>query len=374
MPTGPFIRPTVRAQGKMFWAAFLRALGVLRISRRWVRRQGAVVLTFHRVLTDEELQLTASLPGMIVRRETFDDFLQYAAEKCDLIQVADEPVWARNQKLKVAITFDDGWSDNATSAYPLAQKHRAPMAIFVVPRRTGTVLPFWPERAASALDRHMTTADRTQSQSYIEQTIESLKGLTAQERKHRIDEITSSGSGVGSNAPVDQTMTWDQIAQLHAGGVVFGSHTSTHEILTGIPPAQAQDEISLSRELIEGRLNAPCSIFSYPNGDSSRNVRELVARAGYRFAFLNQDPGVWTPLSDQYLIPRVNVCEYHLVDDKGRFSPLMFDYAVVWNAAKGLLAEKRAGLWKRLSNKWRGWSVKFHLQSAEKSHIEKSSS
>ncbi len=358
----------------MFWAAFLRALGVLRISRRWVRRQGAVVLTFHRVLTDEELQLTASLPGMIVRRETFDDFLQYAAEKCDLIQVADEPVWARNQKLKVAITFDDGWSDNATSAYPLAQKHRAPMAIFVVPRRTGTVLPFWPERAASALDRHMTTADRTQSQSYIEQTIESLKGLTAQERKHRIDEITSSGSGVGSNAPVDQTMTWDQIAQLHAGGVVFGSHTSTHEILTGIPPAQAQDEISLSRELIEGRLNAPCSIFSYPNGDSSRNVRELVARAGYRFAFLNQDPGVWTPLSDQYLIPRVNVCEYHLVDDKGRFSPLMFDYAVVWNAAKGLLAEKRAGLWKRLSNKWRGWSVKFHLQSAEKSHIEKSSS
>jgi peptidoglycan/xylan/chitin deacetylase (PgdA/CDA1 family) len=358
----------------MFWAAFLRALGVLRISRKWVQRQGAIVLTFHRVLTDEELHLTASLPGMIVRRETFDDFLKYAAKNCDLIQASKEPEWSRNQKLKVAITFDDGWSDNATSAYPIAQKHGAPMAIFVVPRRTGTVLPFWPERAASALDRHMSATDRVQNRSYVEQTIERLKGLSAQERQRRIDEMTSSGGVLHSTALVDQTMTWEQIAKLKDGGVVFGSHTSTHEILTGIPQAQAQDEISLSRELIEGRLNAPCSIFSYPNGDFSHNVRELVARAGYRFAFLNQDPGVWTPLSDPYLIPRVNVCEYHLVDDKGKFSPLMFDYAVVWNAAKGLLAEKRATVLKRLGNKWRGWTGKFHLQSAEKNRIEKSSS
>jgi peptidoglycan/xylan/chitin deacetylase (PgdA/CDA1 family) len=357
----------------MFWAAFLRALGVLRISRTWVQRQGAVVLTFHRVLTDEELQLTASLPGLIVRRETFDDFLKYAAEVCHLIQAAEEPEWNCNQKLKVAITFDDGWSDNATSAYPIAQKHRAPMAIFVVPRRTGTVLPFWPERAASALDRHMSAADRVQNRSYVEQTIERLKGLTAQERQSRIDEMTSSGGVLHSTALVDQTMTWAQIAELQGGGVIFGSHTSTHEILTGIPPAQAHDEISSSRELIEHRLAAPCSIFSYPNGDFSLDVRELVARAGYKFAFLNQDPGVWTPQSDPYLIPRVNVCEYHLVDDKGRFSPLMFDYAVVWNAAKGLLAEKRAGVVRRLSNKWRGWSVKFH-PSTEKKHAEKSSS
>jgi len=373
MPTGPFIRPTVRARGKVFWARFLRAVGVLRVSRKWVQRQGAVVLTFHRILTDEELELTASLPGMIVRCETFDGFLKYAVETCQFVQLPVEPEWKQNQRLKVAITFDDGWLDNASSACPIAQKHQAPMAIFVVPERTGTVLPFWPERAASALDRQMSAADRAQNRNYVEQTIERLKGLSAQERKRRIDEMTSSGGVLHSTALVDQTMTWEQIAELHNSGVTFGSHTSTHEILTGIPPAQAQDEISLSRELIEQRLDTPCSIFSYPNGDFSPMVRELVARAGYKFAFLNQDPGVWTPRSDPYLIPRVNVCEYHLVDDKGKFSPLMFDYAVVWNAAKGLLAEKRAGFLRRLRSKFHGWSVKFHLQSAEKSHVEKSS-
>lgn len=374
MPTSPFTRPTVRARGKMFWAGLLRALGVLSISRKWVQRQGAVVLTFHRVLTDKELQLTASLPGMIVRRETFDDFLNYASERCQFVGLSEEPAWGQNQRLKVAITFDDGWSDNASSAYPIAQKHHAPIAIFVVPKRTGTVLPFWPERAASAMDRNMSATDRVQNRSYVEQTIERLKGLSAQERKRRIDEMTSSGGVLHSTALVDQTMTWAQIAELQSGGVTFGSHTSTHEILTGIPPAQAQDEISSSRELIEHRLAAPCSIFSYPNGDFSLDVRELVARAGYKFAFLNQDPGVWTPRSDPYLIPRVNVCEYHLVDEKGKFSPLMFDYAVVWNAAKGLLAEKRAGFLRRLRSKFRGWSVKFHLQASEKNRVEKSSS
>src|SRR5882724_11454773 len=192
MPTGPFIRPTVRARGKVFWARFLRAVGVLRVSRKWVQRQGAVVLAFHRILTDEELELTASLPGMIVRRETFDGFLKYAVETCQFVQLPVAPEWKQNQRLKVAITFDDGWLDNASSACPIAQKHQAPMAIFVVPERTGTVLPFWPERAASALDRQMSAADRAQNGNYVEQTIERLKGLSAQERKRRIDEMTSS--------------------------------------------------------------------------------------------------------------------------------------------------------------------------------------
>ncbi len=113
-------------------------------------------------------------------------------------------------------------------------------------------------------------------------------------------------------------MTWAQITELHNGGVRFGSHTSTHEILTTIPITQAEQEITSSRAYIEQKLNAPCSLFSYPNGDCSDPVRRLVASTGYEFAFLNQEPGVWTRDCDPFLIPRVNVCEYHLVDSKGK--------------------------------------------------------
>jgi len=70
----PFNRSALRAHGKVFWAGLLRVSGMLSLARKWVQRHGAIVLTFHRVLTDSELQQTASLGGMIVRDRTFADF------------------------------------------------------------------------------------------------------------------------------------------------------------------------------------------------------------------------------------------------------------------------------------------------------------
>jgi peptidoglycan/xylan/chitin deacetylase (PgdA/CDA1 family) len=368
----PFTRPALRAQGKAFWASLLCVSGLLYLAKKWVRRSGAIVLTFHRVLTDSELQQTASLPGMIVRSGTFSGFLKYASEACEFIDPALEPEWKPSGKLKLAVTFDDGWSDNATGAYPLACQYGAPMVIFIVPKKTGTELPFWPERTAAALDHGLAANGSGHNSSYIEQAIEELKELPAKERERRIGQMTATPGALRSSASVDRTMTWEQIAELHAGGVRFGSHTSTHEILTVIPTAQAEEEIALSRGLIEQKLNAPCSLFSYPNGDCSDPVRGLVAGAGYKFAFLNQDPGVWTRGCDPFLIPRVNVCEYHLVDSKGDFSSLIFDYAVVWSAAKGLLAQSWTTYRRKLQGRWHTWVTKLSRQ-AEKKPLEKSS-
>jgi peptidoglycan/xylan/chitin deacetylase (PgdA/CDA1 family) len=335
----PFTRSALRAHGKAFWAGLLRASGMLYLARKWVQRHGAIVLTFHRILTDSELQQTASLGGMIVRKRTFDDFLKYASEACEFANLTQEPEWKGGAKLKLTVTFDDGWSDNAESAYPIARQYHVPIAIFIVPDRAGTPLPFWPERTAAALDGSPSADGFRRSTISIERAIEELKELPVTERERRIGQMTASGGVLKSSAEVDRTMTWEQIAELHAGGVTFGSHTSTHEILTTIPAVQAEQEIASSREAIQQKLQASCSLFSYPNGDYSELVRDMVAAAGYKYAFLNQEPGVWTRDCDPLLIPRVNVCEYHLVDSKGEFSPLIFDYAVVWNAAKGLLAQ-----------------------------------
>ncbi|HEU4415793.1 MAG TPA: polysaccharide deacetylase family protein [Candidatus Angelobacter sp.] len=336
----------------MFWAGLLRAFGVLPLAKTLVRRRGAIVLTFHRVLSDDELAQTASLPGMVVRRETFSAFLKYAAEHCQFLDLRREPDWQRSTKLKLAVTFDDGWFDNATSAHPIAREHRAPMVIFIVPEKTGAEFPFWPERAVTALDESLSTEGERQNPGYIEQTIETLKGLTADKRNQRIDQMASDRKTEMSAGHVDRTMTWEQIAQLRREGVTFGSHTSTHEILTAIPIAQAEIEIAGSRERIEEKLGGTCDLFAYPNGDCSTQVRESVQRAGYKLAFLNQDPGVWTERTDRFSVPRVNVCEYHLVDESGNFSPLIFEYAVVWSAAKGLMATIRKNFLRQLRSRF----------------------
>jgi peptidoglycan/xylan/chitin deacetylase (PgdA/CDA1 family) len=332
----PFNRSALRAHGKVFWAGLLRASGMLSLARKWVQRHGPIVLTFHRVLSDSELQQTASQGGMIVHDRTFAHFLQYASQHYEFANLEQEPEWNPSRKLKLAITFDDGWFDNAESAYPIATQYKVPFVIFIVPERTGTELPFWPERTVAALNRTPSVNGNRHAGS-TGKAIEALKALPATERESRISQIIGVTGAVGPSTTVDKTMTWAQIAELQVGGVTFGSHTSTHEILTTLSAADAEQEIACSREAIQQKLGGPCELFSYPNGDCSKPVRDLVAQAGYRFAFLN-DPGVWTRDCDPFLIPRVNVCEYHLVDAKGHFSPLIFDYAVVWSAAKGLLS------------------------------------
>ena len=347
----PFTSRPVRALGKSAWAAFLRGTGMLWLARQWVKREGTVVLTFHRVLNDTELERTASLLGMIVRSRTFDSFLGYASENLEIVNAGLDPDWRSKNRLKVAVTFDDGWCDNATEAFPAARRHNAPITIFIVARKIGSVLPFWPEQAASVLGLGL-DVDASERQRNIERLIERLKSLPSPERKRVISRITQGDEGSNSCKEIDRTMTWEQIEELKAGGVIFGSHTSTHEILTRISLPQAEEEISSSRELIEQRLGGQCEVFAYPNGDSSPETRRLVAHAGYKRAFINQSPGVWTVKTDPFAIPRVNICEYHLVDAEGNFSSLIFDYAVVWAAAKCHLLGRLTDSWQKLKRRF----------------------
>lgn len=364
MQTNLLTRSESRARIKALWAGLLRVSGVLPLAKSWVRRKGALVLTFHRVLTDADLEQTASMLGMVVREKTFADFLAYASKNCEFVDLSRDPDWKSGSRLKLAVTFDDGWSDNASIAYHIARKHHAPMAIFIVTDKLGETLPFWPERAVSALDGMFASSEQGKNRAHIEQTIEELKRLPASERNQRIEQMVAEHPDTQSSSAVDRTMSWEQVTQLHRGGVTFGSHTCTHEILTTISLAEAEEEIAASHEHVEEKLGVPCRFFSYPNGDCSEGVRDLVQQAGYKFAFLNQTPGIWTENCDPYLIPRVNVCEYHLVDAKGNFSPLTFEYAVIWSAAKGLLAQTIKNRMMKIRRKMQAWMARPDTKSA----------
>ena len=94
----------------------------------------------------------------------------------------------------------------------------------------------------------------------------------------------------------------------------------------------------------------------------------LVAQAGYKRAFENQTPGLWTKKTNSFAIPRVNICEYHLVDKEGNFSPLIFDYAVVWAAAKSHLQNRLASCNSEIKQRLPGFSAP---QRPQCTHAEK---
>jgi hypothetical protein len=52
---------------------------------------------------------------------------------------------------KVALTFDDGWRDNAVNAFPLLQKHQVPASIFLSTDFIGSRQRFWWESLGETL-------------------------------------------------------------------------------------------------------------------------------------------------------------------------------------------------------------------------------
>jgi peptidoglycan/xylan/chitin deacetylase (PgdA/CDA1 family) len=299
-----------------------------------MRRSGAlVVLTFHRVLDDERLRTTASLPGIIVRQRTFERLTSYIERGYEAVHPGTVVPGEASDRLRVAVTFDDAWSDNYPVALPIAQAHNVPLTIFACPALTGANSPFWPEQISAVLE----AAGRRKE---VEAIIEDLKHRTRENRERRIKSLVKklAASGVATKCTTDSTLPWEEIETMGRAGVAFGSHTMTHQILTMVPAETVRRELLESKRIIEQKLGGTCDLFAYPNGDWSPSTRAMLSEAGYRFAFTTQH-GVWTKQCDRLSIPRLNVCEENLVDLAGRFSPAMFEYTTVWKAWR---AEKAA--------------------------------
>ena len=320
------------------WARLLQASGCLWWATRQLRRRGAVmVLTFHRVLNNAEFQHTCSLPGIVIRRCTFERLAGYVAERYEAVDFA-QATEAPSDKLRVMFTFDDGWKDNYTNALPVMRARGIPATVFVCPGLIGRTLPFWPELVASLLAK----ASPPVAGAEIESLIETLKTYATERRQQfiaRLYALHAPANG-GDAYNGDRTVSWDDIREMDAAGVRFGCHTHTHQILTTVPALTARQEVRESKGAIEAALHRRCDLFAYPNGNSSAATRRMLAQEGFTAAFTTQR-GAWTGGSDQMAIPRINVCEESVVGLMGRFSPAMFQYNVLWKAWRAMQAERR---------------------------------
>jgi peptidoglycan/xylan/chitin deacetylase (PgdA/CDA1 family) len=304
-------------------------------AQRQLQHRGAVaVLTFHRVLNDAEFQRTSSLPGIVIRRRTFEKLAAYVAGKYEAVDFA-QAFQAPAGKARVMFTFDDGWKDNHTNALPIMHLRGMPATVFVCPGLIGRTLPFWPELVASLSAK----ASPPVAGAAIEALIETLKTYSPERRRQFIAHLYSLHAPAnGADAyHADRTISWDDIREMDAAGVRFGCHTHTHQILTTVPAQAARQEVRKSKGAIEAALYRPCDLFAYPNGNTSAATRRILAEEGFTAAFTTQI-GAWTGGTDRMAIPRINVCEASVVGLTGQFSRAMFQYSVFWKAWRALRA------------------------------------
>lgn len=120
----------------------------------------------------------------------------------------------------VVLTFDDGYENNYTNAFPILKKYDYPATIFIPSSDIGKV-------------------------GYL---------------------------------------NWDQIREMHEAGIDFESHTKTQAYLPSIPYEEQVKEIKESKLIIEEQLGKEVKFIAYPIGGFSDSIKRIVADAGYQAA------------------------------------------------------------------------------------------
>jgi peptidoglycan/xylan/chitin deacetylase (PgdA/CDA1 family) len=105
---------------------------------------------------------------------------------------------------------------------------------------------------------------------------------------------------------VDGTLTWDQIAEMSANGIEFGSHSMTHPFLTKQKPGGLTWELETSKALLEKHTGKTVNILAYPYGFYDDRVLEATREAGY-VAGVTIDRGIWATKDNLMTLRRIGI-------------------------------------------------------------------
>jgi peptidoglycan/xylan/chitin deacetylase (PgdA/CDA1 family) len=234
----------------------------------------------------------------------------------------------RGSDRRIAITFDDGYADNAIVAAPLLADAGLPATWFITTGTLGQRRFWWDRLAEAMLGSHplphsidVDVADRTfwldlRSLSARRNALlflhRRLLPLPSPALEAAVDRITGQlGSPEATNDNL--TMTVEQLRELARLPLQHvGAHTRTHAHLNGQAPDRQRDEILGSVADLESILQRPVRDFAYPFGgpDTVGTLApRLVEEAGCRLG-CTTTPGSVRRRGDPYRLPRLTVFDW----------------------------------------------------------------
>ncbi|MFI5362181.1 MAG: polysaccharide deacetylase family protein [Elusimicrobiota bacterium] len=202
----------------------------------------------------------------------------------------------------VLLTFDDGYRDNYDLAFPVLRAHGVSATFFLPTAFVGSdVLPWWDVVAAivknssrtrvalaypEAAEFDLSVGRRDDS---IRAMLKLAKRPSVTDRDRFIRELAAACDAPrATKSPERCFLNWDEAREMQKGGMRFGSHGHTHEILSGIPHARQVDELRTSRRILESELGRPIDTLAYPDGQLdtfNAETFKALEETGYTTAF-----------------------------------------------------------------------------------------
>jgi peptidoglycan/xylan/chitin deacetylase (PgdA/CDA1 family) len=279
------------------------------------RSNRLVTLIYHRVRTVRD----EMFPGEVTA-DVFEWHMRLLSKHCQPLPLRQAIPMLQEGKLPsraVAVTFDDGYEDNASVALPILKSHSVPATFFVATSFLGDGIMFndavaeavrqAPGSRLSIPELQLADADISsmlKRGAVAQALINKIKHASPQQRAQSVQRITDR---CGATSPTNLMMSAAQVKLLHDSGMEVGAHTQTHPILQVLDPESARREIDGSRQELEKIIQARVTAFAYPNGrpgeDYGQRERELVAELGFQYTVATRW-GAAMATTDKYQLPR----------------------------------------------------------------------
>lgn len=299
---------------------------------------------YHRVADDD-----ADPWGLAVSVRRFEEQVRWLKRSRSVIPLVE--LVRRHQRgdldpTAIAITFDDGYACNATTAAPILAALDLPATVFVTTGPVASGREFWWDD----LQRIVSTTEATRLELSTDGRwlVVDLGEPTAQHRAWRADrpprtrretaymslwravramdpeaqaaslaELRTQAGVAADARPTHRPMNVDEIRSLgRSGGIDIGAHTVNHPVLTACTRADQRAEVEGGLRMCEAMIGRRPSSFAYPYGDHDAETIAMVRAAGVDVACTTERAPV-TAGRDVLALPRVQVEDWS-ADDLGK--------------------------------------------------------
>jgi peptidoglycan/xylan/chitin deacetylase (PgdA/CDA1 family) len=218
---------------------------------RTIRKGPFTILLFHSVGRNAAAGFLPA--GLDCEPGFFRSVLKMLAAEATVLSLHDLIAAIREKRVPpnaVVITFDDGYRDTLTVAWPMLKAFGFPAIVFPPTDAIGSneLLPLHALYYHKLLSGpHMPASD----------TIE---------RGHCIVKLLREPQRAAPAIGRELYLNWDELRTLRAEGMEIGGHTCSHTWLAALTGEEQQREIADCKAILEKNVGQPIESFAYPFG------------------------------------------------------------------------------------------------------------
>lgn len=276
----------------------IESLGGFQLLRR-IKKNDPVILMYHRILQDEFIN------GLTPQE--FEQQIAYISRNFNVVSIEDLLRDVKNNCIKphsLALTFDDGHHDFYTHAWPILKKYNLPASLYITTGFVDGTTWLWPDLLKYILLNSNTTILEAGNLGNIsthkaEHHISWHKlgdyclTLSVEARNTLLFKLAADAKISVSETPQPpfHSVTWPQLQEMSTEGLVVGSHTVTHPILSSLPKEKLHYELAASASAIQQHLGTAPAGICYPNGrpeDISKAVINAAELSGYTYGLMGR--------------------------------------------------------------------------------------